>query len=454
MLDLTCLGHATLLVQTKSVSVLCDPIVGRSVSGGGNLIYPEREVHLDHLPSLAAILISHHHSDHFSIADLEQVPGCRAVPILAPEGSPVLSELRRHGFPQVDAIRVGVPVTVGDLTVTPTPSAVAFPEVGFLFRAVGATALNLVDSSIHGVMDSLLAFLPERIDLVLAPFQSGGYMFFHPLRIGGPPEALGVTIQSWAEAFTEQLVEDVMRLRPGHVVPFADGLSYVDTAMNAWHFPLADEVFLQQMAGRGVPGTRCRPGLRLRVEASKVETAEDSSLVTLFPSLPSARNFNAAVRLNDRPMACREWNRDLRGREVDATTHSAVQRFQDRIGTNIDRFLQAFPDPAERQEEVDLLHHWFLELCDQSEASVYLVPTVSSESGATVQRRHSLPLDREYGVRLHGSDLWHLSEGRILLEDIVFGGAFRYHSPPRVDDLKRLRRRVFGPLDAVVGNLP
>src|SRR4051812_42260609 len=115
MLDLTCIGHATLLVRTESVSVLCDPIVGRSVSGGGNLIYPEREVRLDRLPALAAILISHHHSDHYSLADLERVPGCRTVPILAPEGSPVLPDLRRHGFLRAEAIRVGTPLTVGDL---------------------------------------------------------------------------------------------------------------------------------------------------------------------------------------------------------------------------------------------------------------------------------------------------------------------------------------------------
>jgi hypothetical protein len=131
-----------------------------------------------------------------------------------------------------------------------------------------------------------------------------------------------------------------------------------------------------------------------------------------------------------------------------------MEKLRDRLGTNIDRFLQAFPDPVERQEEVDLLHNWFLELCDRSEAPVYLVPTLPTDSKATVQHNPTRPPDREYGVRLHGSDLWHLFEGRVLLEHITLGGAFRYHSPLHVDNLKRLRRRVFGPLDAVLGIMP
>ncbi|HMO54597.1 MAG TPA: MBL fold metallo-hydrolase [Tepidiformaceae bacterium] len=98
MLELTCLGHATLLVRTGSTTILCDPIVGPTVSGDGNLIYPTREVPLDRLPRLDAILISHHHSDHFCLADLERVPDFRRLPIYSPEGSPVLDELRRQGY--------------------------------------------------------------------------------------------------------------------------------------------------------------------------------------------------------------------------------------------------------------------------------------------------------------------------------------------------------------------
>ncbi|MEO0077459.1 MAG: MBL fold metallo-hydrolase [candidate division WOR-3 bacterium] len=299
MLELTCLGHATLLVQTDAAAVLCDPIVGPTVSGGGNLIYPAREILIDRLPQLDAILISHHHSDHFCLSDLKRVPGFGEVPVYSPQGSPVLDELRRHGYKKLFPVRVGESFSVGTLSVVPTPSDVQFVEVGFLFRDGEAAALNLVDTAIHGVLDELIALLPERLNLVLAPFQSGGYMFFHPLRVGGPPDGLAEAIRCWAESYADRLADDIMRLRPAHVTPFADGLLYVDAAINAWHFPLPDEAFLNRMALRGVPGTPCRPGLRFRLQRSRLEIdTESEGLIALTPSPQPSRRFDPAVRLN------------------------------------------------------------------------------------------------------------------------------------------------------------
>ena len=44
--------------------------------------------------------------------------------------------------------------------------AVDFPEVGFLFRSGGASALNLVDTQIHGVIGQLLNILGGPVQLV------------------------------------------------------------------------------------------------------------------------------------------------------------------------------------------------------------------------------------------------------------------------------------------------
>src|SRR5436853_2573669 len=138
MLELNCLGHATLLVRTTRAAVLCDPILGEAVSGGGNVVRPRRTVHLERLPPLNAVLISHHHSDHFSLSDLVRLPGIQGQRILAPENSEAITALHRFGCTRVEPLRVGPPVTIEDVTVTPTPSAVDFPEVGFLFRSDGA----------------------------------------------------------------------------------------------------------------------------------------------------------------------------------------------------------------------------------------------------------------------------------------------------------------------------
>lgn len=455
MLELTCLGHATLLVRTDSTTILCDPIVGATVSGGGNLIYPARSVRLDRLPRLDAILISHHHSDHFCLADLERVPGFGRLPIYSPEGSPVLDELRRHGCERLVPVRVGEPFTVGTLSAVPTPSAVPFVEVGFLFRDGESAVLNLVDTAIHHVMDRLLALLPDRVDLVLAPFQSGGYMFFHPLRVGGPPNGLAEAICSWAEGYADRLADDILRLRPAHVTPFADGLLYADAGMNAWHFPLPDEAFLERMARRGVPGTVCRPGLRFRVRRSGLVVGpEVEGLVALSSTPPPSRRFDPAVRLNDVPMSCGDWKPALRGLVLDPVSPASLAALVARLERNVETFLGGFPDPDEREEEVGLLHDWFLDLCDRPDEPVFLVPQVSASGQAAITRTPKRPEGRRYGVRLHASDIHHFLDGRVQLEDITLGGAFRYHSPQRVGDLKRLRRLVIGPLDAILGITP
>lgn len=455
MLELTCLGHATLLVQTDAAAVLCDPIVGPTVSGGGNLIYPAREILIDRLPQLDAILISHHHSDHFCLSDLKRVPGFGEVPVYSPQGSPVLDELRRHGYKKLFPVRVGESFSVGTLSVVPTPSDVQFVEVGFLFRDGEAAALNLVDTAIHGVLDELIALLPERLNLVLAPFQSGGYMFFHPLRVGGPPDGLAEAIRCWAESYADRLADDIMRLRPAHVTPFADGLLYVDAAINAWHFPLPDEAFLNRMALRGVPGTPCRPGLRFRLQRSRLEVdTESEGLIALTPSPQPSRRFDPAVRLNDVPMSCSDWNSSLRGLVPDPTSPANLTTLVARLERNVETFLSHFPDANEHQEEVGLLHDWFLELCDRPDEPVFFVPLVLPSGQASIMRTPERPDGRKYGVRLHASDIHHFLDGRIQYEDIILGGAFRYHSPQRVDNLQRLRRYVIGPLDAMLGITP
>jgi hypothetical protein len=237
---------------------------------------------------------------------------------------------------------VGEPFVIEGLSVVPTPSAVPFVEVGFLFREGESAVLNLVDTAIHRVMDRLLALLPDRLDLVLAPFQSGGYMFFHPLRVGGPPDGLDESIRSWADRYADQLADDILRLRPAHVIPFADGLLYADGGMNAWHFPLPDEAFIERMARRGVPGTPCRPGLRFRVRRSGLEVGpEDEGLVALSPSLPPSRLFAPAVRLNDVSMSCSDWNPALRGLVADPTSAAALAALVPRLEKNVETFLDS-----------------------------------------------------------------------------------------------------------------
>lgn len=305
MIDLVCLGHASLLVRGGGATLVCDPVLSDAVSGGGNLIHPSRVVHADRLPPLDAILLSHHHRDHYCLRSIERLAHTRDLPIFVPRGSSVASDLKLRGY-RVEELDVGGQVSFRGLRMTPTPSSVSFPEIGFLFACDGATALNLVDTQIHGVLDELRA-LVRRPDLVLAPFQAGGYMSLLPLRVGGPPAGLVAAIGRWAREYLEELTDDVARLAPIHAAPFADGIVYRDDAINHWHFPLSDSVFRAALARRGISSSAPRPGMRYEIRPGQVQHRMDDTFVTTSDeALRHSRAFDPSVRIPDFPHRCWE----------------------------------------------------------------------------------------------------------------------------------------------------
>lgn len=446
MLEITCLGHATLLVRSAGSAILCDPILGDAACGGGNVFLPRRTVHVDKLPALDAVLISHHHSDHFSLPDLAEIRGIRAQRILAPEGSEVIDELRRFGCTSVEALRVGRPVDIGDITVTPTPSSVEFPEVGFLFRSGSATALSLVDTQIHGVIDQLQRIVAGPVQLALAPFQAGGYMSLLPLRVGGPPDGLVEAISRWSLEYTDELIADLSLIKPQYVAPFADGLVYRDKGINAWHFPLSDDTFLDRMASLGIPGGSSNPGSVFVVSSSGVETGVERGVeVTAEPNQDAERTFDPSVRLSDMPMTCADWNPALRFAMNVRNWDDLCIALRDKVAANVKERAVTAVSPQDEH-----LLHWFLEFCDRPDGMIYLFIDRGTE-GLQVCLGAERPPSREYGLRLHAADLLALMERRIHLEHITLGGAFRYHSPRAVDDLERIRGRVFGPLYTILG---
>jgi L-ascorbate metabolism protein UlaG (beta-lactamase superfamily) len=446
MFELTFIGHATLLVRSNGAAILCDPILGEAACGGGNVFLPRRTVHADQFPALDAILISHHHSDHFSLPDLAQIPGIRTQRILAPERSEVIDELRQFGCTGVEALHVGRPVEIGGITVIPTPSSVEFPEVGFLFRSGSTTILSLVDTQIHGVIDQLQRIIAGHpVHLALVPFQAGGYMSLLPLRIGGPPDGLVEAISRWSLEYTEELAADLSLIKPQYVTPFADGLVYREKGINAWHFPLSDDTFLERMASIGIQGGPSNPGSVFVVSSSGVETRIERAVVTAEPNHDAERSFDPSVRLSDMPMTCANWNPALRFAANGLKLDDLCIALRDKVAANVtERAVTAV------SWQDDHLFDWFLEFCDHPDGMNYLFIDLGTE-GLQVRLGVELPPSREYGLRLHAADLLALMEGRIHLEHITLGGAFRYHSPRAIDDLERIRGRVFGPLYTILG---
>lgn len=445
MIRATCLGHAALLIETDRARVLMDPILGAAVSGGGNVIDPPRELNLASLTNLDLVVISHQHSDHFNLADLAMIPDAARHHFVIPDDAAMESALLRWGAHRVTQLAHGQCIEAGDLRLTATPSDVPFPEMGILFQQGDLRLLNLVDTVFHPHLGELAALCGGAPDVVLAPFQAGGYMSFLPLREGGFPPGLVPAIETWCAEYLEELAADLAQLRPGLTVAFADGLAYEDAGINARHFPLPDSVFTDRLAVMSTAACSARPGLVIEITGGREPRTGQAAetLVRAFPERAARRVFDPAVPLCDRPLSWHDLPRGGRGVAPRADWLPIVRA---RMAASLARLGAQAKAESARQT----LRAWHLDLLDPVSPTVLFCDW--PEDGApAIRSAAASPGDRPYGIICHGADLAQVVSGELHLEAITLGGLFRYRSPQADSDLERLRGRALRPLDWLLG---
>ncbi len=230
---------------------------------------------------LDAVFISHLHDDHCSIDSLALLD--RATPIyLYCVFDELFAMIRALGFGQVYRLRIGQPVTIGAIEVTPREALDADVDALFQVRAAGMNVLNVVDAWIGPeVIEQLAALGPW--DMVLWPFQ--------------PMRELAVIAPSRAAPHVPGLPEDwigqLTMLAPRFVVPSScqfvqEGWSWYNHAM----FPMTYREFAREVTA-ALPELSVRrldPGVSVRLSADGL--GEASRLAWVIPAGPQDVDFD------------------------------------------------------------------------------------------------------------------------------------------------------------------
>jgi len=114
-MEVTWIGHATVLIEMDSTRLLTDPLLGTRV---GPLVRVAPAPEPDAARDVEAVLLSHLHADHIQPSSLRRVQASATV--LAPRGAGAW--LRRKGIANVEELTVGDEVGVGALTVRAVPA--------------------------------------------------------------------------------------------------------------------------------------------------------------------------------------------------------------------------------------------------------------------------------------------------------------------------------------------
>lgn len=178
-MQITYVGHATLLIKVAGVCVLTDPNfedrLGRilpRVSAPG--------IAIDELPALDALLLTHAHADHLSFKSLDRLPS--NIPLYAPPA--VAHWLARKGYRHAVPIDVEKSVRLGEqLNLHTARAAHRGNRYGF-DRWRSATNMYLLESpqesaffagdtaltaSTHHLVERVLWSAGRRLDLALLP---------------------------------------------------------------------------------------------------------------------------------------------------------------------------------------------------------------------------------------------------------------------------------------------
>jgi L-ascorbate metabolism protein UlaG (beta-lactamase superfamily) len=159
-LTITRIAHATTLIDYDGAAILTDPWFSQKFT-----YYPGEPlgVALADLPTLAGVIVSHGHYDHYDMDAFRAYPD-KSVPFAVKRG--IAEKARKVGFGNVTELDPWETVQMGPFKVTAAPAKHGVPEITFVLEAGGYTVYFGADTLLIPALQEIPQRFP-KIDLAL-----------------------------------------------------------------------------------------------------------------------------------------------------------------------------------------------------------------------------------------------------------------------------------------------
>ncbi|HEY0480502.1 MAG TPA: MBL fold metallo-hydrolase [Kofleriaceae bacterium] len=262
----TLLGHASIFVEMKGVRCLMDPVFQDPFEDTAVVSCPRRTIHLDAIPAIDLLVISHCHLDHFDIPSLAYIAKkSRNCDVVCPKDHTIVYALEQLGFTKIHPEAPHKHFKLGGYELLTTHSNVTnVTEIGIVFKDASGTFWNQVDTVISAATATGTVKQVGDIDLLFAMYASQNFDFFASRGTSFPHQMHAMNLNN------------VMAIRPCMTVPGSAGFRFAGAGMewcNAFLFPMSRERFVADLARVAPELKTClaNPGDIFEIERGKVK---------------------------------------------------------------------------------------------------------------------------------------------------------------------------------------
>ena len=419
----TLISHACILIQSRDITVLTDPVFFDYLWEECNVQCPSIDLDRSKIPKVDILNISHRHQDHFDIRTLAYLAGNTDIlasdaVVLAPRDEILLEVLKELEFKNVVVVEDFKTMEIKGLTLTATPSLNKqdyFPEHGLLIHDGEVTLWNQVDTIVSPDIIKYMNSLHGQIDFAhvrYLPLLEGSFSFHNTLEL--PMEEYSSFLKSTTAC------------KPKFAVPGSAGFKYCDEFgfLNQYSFPTTQEQFLRDLMDfcPDIQSSVFYPGDIAVISKEGVEIKQAAS------DFVKVREYDG-YKLEFKPVS---EVPSIRTRTKDKEEHE--KQWQEIVGFIENRFVELLVEKKAVQSWVDWKVAYQLEVFGQNGSEIWCLDFAGEDADIIKGRIGKINLYE--GIAC--SELYSLIKNETSWDFVGINGQYRTFK-----DIYRVRMREF-----------